>query len=70
MSRYVLCHMHAWYLWRPEEGIESLGTRVTVRSHHVGDGDPTQPSPPALLTTEPPLQPPPYFSRQVLTKPG
>lgn len=32
-------HMHAWFLWRLEEGIRSSGIGVqTIVNHHVGVG--------------------------------
>ncbi|EDL01779.1 mCG144933, partial [Mus musculus] len=49
------------YLWRPEEGVRSLETRVTGSSEQSGGYWESNPGPldeqPVLLTTEPSLSP-------------
>lgn len=34
----VILYVYIWYLWRPQKGIRSPGTRVIV-SCHMGAGD-------------------------------
>lgn len=51
-----LCRMHAWCLWKPEEGLDLQ----MAMSHHVRAGNLTcifqQKEGPVLLTAEQPLQ--------------
>lgn len=63
-SCMFVCRMHAWCLWRPEEGVQSSETRISHSCEPLygcseSIQDPLQEQP-VLLTTEPSRQPQPF----------
>lgn len=59
-----VCSMHAWCLWRPEDGVQTPGTRISHNCEPPYEcsesiQDPLQEQP-VFLNTEPSRQPQPF----------